>query len=123
MSFPLTSIVNVEYTKISNIPSGSVNLGPLYFQVLSYRREDLYEKMLGGSSPSQLYYKLWLEVYVYDRDVKWDYMKLTFSQTFPVEEPEAASLRTLLHTAVCHEVDECIYVDGVRVFDPHVISP
>ena len=47
-------------------------------------------------------------------------MALYFSNDFPVGRPDAACIRELLIEAVRHEIEECIFVDGVRVWDPHV---
>lgn len=38
-----------------------------------------------------------------------------------MKEAVARYLRQALHMFVAHEVDECFYVDGGRVFDPHAM--
>jgi hypothetical protein len=47
-------------------------------------------------------------------------MALYFRNDFPETRPDAACIRELLIEAVRHEIEECIFVDGVRVWDPHV---
>lgn len=49
-------------------------------------------------------------------------IELKLEVLVPTEEPDVDSdrwLRALLRWLVCHELDEWISVDGVRVFDPH----
>lgn len=44
---------------------------------------------------------------------------LRFREQYPAEMGGARAVRLAVHTMVCHEADECIYVHGERVYDPH----
>lgn len=48
------------------------------------------------------------------------YVEVTFRCERPPGLSDAVALRHALHKFVCHEIDEHIYSNGVRVFDPHV---
>lgn len=44
-------------------------------------------------------------------------------ETFPLDYPDAVCAREILIAFMRHEVEECIHVNGVRVWDPHVGRP
>lgn len=60
-------------------------------------------------------------MFVKDRDDSLKEVLLTFTHNYFKEEfsrPEA--VRHMLHYAMTHEIDECLYVNDTRVFDPHL---
>lgn len=73
----------------------------------------------------------WVEEYPYcnkvtiavktkDRDTGGE-MKLYLYFSYDRERyPKVEAIRTALIEAMTHEIDECLYVDGDRIFDPHV---
>jgi hypothetical protein len=59
------------------------------------------------SFPLNLRY--WVEEYEY-----------SYRITVVMSYTEVEAVRTALIEAMTHEINECLYVDGDRIFDPHV---
>lgn len=64
-------------------------------------------------------------IFVVHRDTKKGGWLRYFSERWSADEKPpsdrtvAKLARMNLHRAMCHEVDECIYVNGKRPYDPH----
>jgi hypothetical protein len=52
-----------------------------------------------------------------------DVTLVDFTQGVPLSMPPINAIRSTLHYAIEHELDECIYADGERPFDPHRGAP
>lgn len=66
-------------------------------------------------------YNVRVNMYVRDREDPKKEILLTFTHNYfrdDFSRPEA--IRHMLHYAMTHEIDECLLVDGKRIFDPHV---
>lgn len=68
-----------------------------------------------------------IHMHVEDRDHPGIMIQLYFDREIAIEEfrfggieAMPALIQMIVHEAVAHEVDECIYINGTRVFDPHI---
>lgn len=64
-----------------------------------------------------------VELRVQDRTDPSAKIPLYASETFPIDHPDAVCAREILLAFMRHELEECIHVNGVRVWDPHVGRP
>jgi hypothetical protein len=102
-----------------NEARGEVTLAPLVFTVVSWHREDCEYKSTDGRRTDNAY-TIRVVVLVIGRDSPdRSGVRLTFTRMFWADVPEQKALRELLREAMSHEIDECILVDGKRVYDPH----
>lgn len=100
-------------------PSGMLQHLPFGITVAPIALEIVRIDMHGGG--------IGLSARVVDRDNPYRVIDLAFADSGPdmVFNPFGSrgpvdSLRSALKRFVCHEVDEAIQVNGVRVFDPHM---
>lgn len=130
MNFPVgtTNIVGLldlkeKHETAGDEARGRVTLAPLKFEVVGYCREDSPHKSTDGVRTDDAY-TLRIIVEVIGHSVKpGQGVRLTFTRMFWADVPEQKTLRELLRQAMTHEIDECILVDGKRVYDPHAGEP
>jgi hypothetical protein len=126
MSFPvgITNIVELldlkeKHETRGDEAHGKVTLAPLTFSVVSWEREDCEYKAREGFRADNAYtLRIVVEVIGHSQPDGHG-VRLTFNRMFWADVPEQKALRELLREAMSHEIDECILVDGRRVYDPH----
>jgi hypothetical protein len=127
MGFPvgITNIVELldlkeKHETAGDEARGLVTLAPLTFSVVDWSREDCEYKAKGTGGRVDEAYTIRAIVEVSGHSVEpGQSVRLTFTRMFWRDVPEQKALRELLREAMSHEIDECILVDGKRVYDPH----
>ncbi len=102
---------------------GSAKLDPFYFEVVNIKWER-------GPRVKNLVVSAKIKTRSGDFQINngtlakaGDFKVIVFYGDFEAGRPDAACIRELLMNALRHELEECIMVDGVRVWDPHVGRP
>jgi hypothetical protein len=106
---------------VGGIPSGTPTLQAFSFKVVSLtveQEDGLFIDDEGRRHHGRV--TVTVRALVLDRETG-GALPLVFSRMFAIAEgkTQAQMVRELMLEAVAHEIDECIYVDGQRVFDPH----